>query len=486
VDAMDCGPQSAEGKAPPPLRHGETVRPTRLLLVAACAIALAFVPPPAGVTTAAWHLFAVFLAAVAAVVAHAADLFTASLLALAAAVLTGTVTPKEMYAGFSEDFILLIVVAFLISRSVIRSGLGARMALGLIRRLGTSTLGVAYSMAIVDLVIAPAFPSNTARSGVLYPITTALCAGFGADPRTGNRARLGAFLNLSAMTGISLSSALWLTAMAANPAGAQIAGDFGVNISFGSWLLAASLPTLVSAALMPLLLMRLVRPEITRTPQAPRLAAEGLKAMGPMKASEWITGAVFLSMVVLWALPQGFHVDRVAVALGGLGILVISGIYPVADLRKEGEALEIWMWFSVLYTLSSLLNARGFMTYLGGHLAHTLQGLPPYMAYVCVVLTYVLFHYLFVSQSAHLLALYGVFLAVARQAGAPVTLTAYMLLFATNFFSCITPQGSSANVLFAGSGFLASSDIYKVGGAATALNTAVFLSVGTAWILLVT
>ncbi len=483
---MGTAPKPAGGPRPADPSHGEGIRPGRLAIVAACAVVLAFVPPPSGITPEAWRLFAIFIAAIAMVVVHAADLFTASLLALAAAVLTGTVTPKEMYAGFSEDFILLIVVAFLVSRSVIQSGLGARMALHLIKRLGGSTLGVAYSMAIVDLVIAPAFPSNTARSGVLYPITTALCGGFGADPRTGNRVRLGAFLNLSAMTGISLSSALWLTAMAANPAGAQIAGDFGVTITFGSWLLAASLPTLVCAALMPLLLERLVRPEITRTPEAPRLAAESLESMGPMKASEWITGAVFLSMVVLWALPAPLHVDRVAVALGGLGILVVSGIYRVADLRKEGQALEIWMWFSVLYTLSSLLNARGFMAYLGAHLARGLQGLPPYLAYVAVVLAYVLLHYLFVSQSAHLLALFGVFLAVAKQAGAPVGLTAYMLLFATNFFSCITPQGSSANVLFAGSGFLSSSDIYKVGGAATALNTAVFLTVGTAWILLVT
>lgn len=483
---MDApSPPAAPGTDAPP-RSSDRIRLGRLLFVAACATALAFTPPPSGVPPEAWRLFAVFIAAIAAVVVHAADLFTASLLALAAAVLTRTVTPKEMYAGFSEDFILLIVVAFLISRSVIRSGLGARMALHLIKRLGRSALGVAYSMAIVDLIIAPAFPSNTARSGVLYPITTALCHGFGADPRTGSRVRLGAFLNMSAMAGISLSSALWLTAMAANPAGAQIAAGYGVSVSFGSWLLASSLPTLVASALMPLLLQRLTRPEVTRTPEAPRMAAAALESMGPMKATEWVTAGVFIVMVVAWALPAGLGIDRVAVALGGLGVLVVSGVYRVSDLRKEGEALEIWMWFSVLYTLSSLLNTRGFMAYLGDHLARRIGGLPPSLAYVAVVMAYVLLHYLFVSQSAHLLALYGVFLAVAKEAGAPVALTAYMLLFATNFFSCITPQGSSANVLFAGSGFLSSGDIYKAGGAATALNAAVFLTVGSAWILLVT
>ena len=65
----------------------------------------------------------------------------------------------------------------------------------------------------------------------------------------------------------------------------------------------------------------------------------------------------------------------------------------------------------------------------------------------------------------------------------PVTATH---VFATNFFSCITPQGSSANVLFAGSGYLTPGETYKLGGLVTAANTAVFLVVGSAWIPLVT
>ena len=65
-----------------------------------------------------------------------------------------------------------------------------------------------------------------------------------------------------------------------------------------------------------------------------------------------------------------------------------------------------------------------------------------------------LLHYLFVSQTAHLLALFGVFLDVGVKLGVPAAPLAFQLLFATNYFSAITPQGSSANLLFAGSGYL--------------------------------
>jgi len=85
-----------------------------------------------------------------------------------------------------------------------------------------------------------------------------------------------------------------------------------------------------------------------------------------------------------------------------------------------------------------------------------------------------------------MLALFTVFLGVAVEAGVPAELMALMLLFATNFNAIITPQGSSANVIYVGSGYLEPREIYKVGGIVTLVNTVVFLTVGTAWILMVT
>jgi DASS family divalent anion:Na+ symporter len=84
-----------------------------------------------------------------------------------------------------------------------------------------------------------------------------------------------------------------------------------------------------------------------------------------------------------------------------------------------------------------------------------------------------------------MLALYSVFLGVAMESGVPPMLMALMLLFATNFFSAITPQGSSANVLCAGSGYLNQRDMYRMGGLITLTNLLIFLTIGTPWILLV-
>ena len=443
-----------------------------------------FVPPPEALSVEAWRLFAVFFTTILSIIMGLVPIFVASILALAVTVLTGLLTTKEAYSGFSQSFILLIVVAFLVSRAVVKSGLGKRIAMLIIRKFGRSTLGLGYSMMATDILIAPAFPSNTARSGVLYPIVQSLAHDSGSKVADGTRKKMGAYLMMNSMVGLSISSSMWFTAMAANPVGAEMARDLGVDITFGSWFLAALLPGLVAFALAPWVLMKVYPPEVKETPDAPKKAQEVLDHMGPVHRNEWITGTVFIVMVVLWALSGVFPIDKTAVAFAGLGVLMVARIFTMEDMRGQGEALSTLIWFSVLFTLSSYLNRLGFMEYVGTLVASGLHGLAWPAVYAVLVTAYVLIHYLFVSQTAQMLALFGIFLEVGIEAGVPPQLLALMLLFATNFNSAITPQGSSANVIFVSSEYMTSRELYRNGLIMTLFNLAVFMGIGTFWILM--
>jgi divalent anion:Na+ symporter, DASS family len=447
-------------------------------------LALWFSPVPGGLVPEAWHLFALFIAAIASVVIDAFPILTASVLALAAAVLSGTLPPSSAYSGFSNGTILLIVIAFLVARAVVKCGLGARLGNLVVSFFGRSTLGLGYSVFLVDGVIAPAFPSNTARSGVLYPLVLSVAEAVGARPGGEERPRLGRFLMFSGMASLTLSSALWFTAMAANPLGAEIARNYGLTIGFGSWLVASSVPTLVAMGLLPLLLYKVISPEVQATPEAPHAAKRALEAMGPLSAHEKIVAATFAGMVVLWGLAATLELDSTAIAFLGLGVLLTTGVLTLQDIAKEGDVLATFIWFAVLFTLSSQLNELGFMGFLGERLAGRLGGMSPLAAGITLVVAYVLLHYLFVSQTAHLLALFGVFLDVGVKLGVPAAPLAFLLLFATNFFSANTPQGSSANLLFAGSGYLSQGELYRLGALTTAFNLGVFLVVGAPWLIL--
>jgi len=434
-----------------------------------------------------WHLFTIFITAIFAVILNAMPIFTSSILAVSAVVLTGTLSAKQAFSGFAEDWILLIIVAFLIARGVIKSGLGKRIAFLIIRKFGKSSLGLSYSVIAADMFIAPAFPSNTARSGVLFPIINALAMDSGSKVADGTRKKLGSYLMMSSMAGLTISSSLWLTAMAANPAGAKMAKEFGVNITYGSWAMAAIVPVLVLYFLIPRVIMKFYPPEVKETPDAPRIAQDALDKMGKVSRNEWIMLGVFIGMVGLW-IASSFvpEINKTAVAFLGLGILMLTNIFTIRDLSAEGQALGTLVWFAILYAMSVYLNKFGFMGWVGDNAASMVEGMAWPLAYLLLVVSYVLIHYFFVSQTAQMLALFSVFLSVAIQAGVPAELMALMLLFATNFNAIITPQGSSANVIYAGSGYLEAGEIYKIGGIVTLVNTIVFLTIGTAWILIIT
>ena len=455
------------------------------LAVVTMGLVLWFVPPPDGLTVSAWRLFVIFAAAIVSVVVNAFPILTASVFAVAASVLTGLLTPSKAYAGFANGTILLIVLAFLVARAVVKSGLGARAGYFVVSLFGRSTLGLSYSIFLVDALIAPAFPSNTARSGVIYPLAFSLAEAGGAQPDRDECRRVGSFLMFSGIASLSLSSALWLTAMVANPLGAEVARGFGINMTFGAWTLAASVPTLVAMAVMPPLLYRIMKPERTSTPEAPWEAKRRLLELGPLTRDEKIVLAAFAGMVGLWASAATFHIDSTAVAFLGLGVLLASGVLTLADIAKEGDVLATFIWFAVLFTLSSQLNELGFMGFLGQRIAGSLGGLSPLVTGVVLVVAYVLLHYVFVSQTAHALALFGVFLDVGVRLGVPAAPLAFQLLFANNYFAAIAPQGSSANLLFAGSGFLSQGDLYRLGGLTTAVTMIIYVVVGTPWLRLV-
>jgi DASS family divalent anion:Na+ symporter len=91
-----------------------------------------------------------------------------------------------------------------------------------------------------------------------------------------------------------------------------------------------------------------------------------------------------------------------------------------------------------------------------------------------------------VSQSSQVLALLGVFPDVGIHGGVPAPLMAFALLFASSYFSVITPQAGSQNVIFVGAGYLTQRELYRLGLLMTLFFLAVFLVLGTAWILLIT
>jgi DASS family divalent anion:Na+ symporter len=208
--------------------------------------------------------------------------------------------------------------------------------------------------------------------------------------------------------------------------------------------------------------------------------------MGPLSRDEWITAAAFAVMVAGWIFADALKLNVTSIAFAGLGVLLMTNVLTLNDMAKQGDTLATFLWLAVLFALSGQLNELGFMGYAGQRLAAQLGGVSWPVTYVALVVLYVAIHYMFVSQSSQVLALLGVFLEVGIRGGVPAPLMAFALLFASSYFSVITPQGGSQNVIFVASNYLTQRELYRLGLIMTLYFLAVFLIVGTAWVLLVT
>lgn len=259
----------------------------RALVVVIVGTIIWFLPIPEGVKPAAWHLLAIFTATILAFILQPLPIGAIAFLSLSFTAFSGVLKIGEVLSGFSQTVVWLIVAAFLFSRGFVKTGVGRRIAFQLIKYFGDSSLKLAYVLIVSDLFIAPATPSNTARAGgILFPIVRSLASSFDSEPGKTAK-RVGSFLIQSTYHGDTITSAMFLTAMAGNPLMVALAAKAaGVDITWGTWFLASSVPAVISLAIIPYLIYKLDSPEIKKTPEARQIAERELEKMGPMQREE--------------------------------------------------------------------------------------------------------------------------------------------------------------------------------------------------------
>ncbi len=465
------------------------------LIAVAVGLILYILPPPQSLVdfvanagkdaynaTNAWHLFAIFVGTIVALITKPLPMGAIAMIAIVLTALTGTLTIAQSLDGFRNTTIWLIVAAFFVSRGFIKTGLGARIAYMFMRVLGKKTLGLSYGLIATDLVLAPAIPSNTARAGgVVFPILRSIASAYGSEPDDGTARKIGAFLTKAAFQGTNITSAMFLTAMAANPLAQTLAADQGVEITWTNWATAAIVPGIISLIVIPWVLFKLYKPEITETPKAPQIANEQLKKMGAVKTSEWIMLGVFVLLLVLWITAGSTKINATTTALLGLAVLLVSGVLTWADVLNEKGAWDTLTWFAALVMMATFLSTLGFIPWFSDTMGGLVGGMNWVVAFLILALVYFYSHYMFASNTAHVSAMYAAFLAVSIAAGAPPLLAALVLAFFSNLFSAMTHYGTGPAPVLFGPGYVELPDWWRLGFIVSVINIVIWLGIGGVW-----
>jgi len=429
------------------------------------------------------HLLALFITTIVGIILKPMPMGAVAILGIAMTAVSGTLPIGDALSGFSDVVIWLIVLAFFISRGFIKTGLGSRIAYNFMALLGRRTLGLSYGLAATDLVLAPAIPSNTARAGgIVMPIMASLARAYGSNPGDGTERKIGGFLTLTAYQVNVVTSAMFLTAMAANPLAQKLAGDLKVTITWGGWALAALVPGLLSLILVPWVIYKIYPPDVKETPGAVAMARQKLAELGPVKAKEWMMLFVFAMLLVLWIFSKAFgDMNATTAALIGLGALLMLGVLGWEDVKAETGAWDTLVWFAALVMMASFLNKLGMIPWFSQTIGGMMSGHGWIFAFLVLSLTYFYSHYFFASNTAHVASMYGAFLGVSVALGAPPVLAALVLGFFGNLFAGMTHYGAGPAPVLFGTGYVEIGAWWRIGFLVSVINIVIWVGVGGLW-----
>jgi L-tartrate/succinate antiporter len=452
--------------------------------------AIALAPTPHGLPLNTWRYFALFAAVMVGIVTEPIPAAALGLVGVVVAAASGLVHASTSQAtlwalsGFANGTVWLIFAAYIFSLGYSKTGLGKRIALLLIRAMGKRTLGLGYAIALADLALAPFMPSNTARSGgTIFPILRNIPELYGSWPNDESARKIGAYLMYTALAATCVTSSMFVTAIAPNVLAVELAlRTIHVTISWTDWFRGFAPVGLILLAAVPILIYKIYPPETRQAPQAPRWAAEELRKMGPVSGKEMTLLALVLLALALW-IGGAKYIDATLAAILVVTLMVVLRVITWNDILRDTQAWNVLVWFATLVTLAGGLAETKFVDWVAQSLAPMLSNRGAIMAAVLLIAAFFLLHYLFASLTAHVSALFQVFLVVAVTIpGRSPTAWALLLSYPLGLMGILTPYGTGPSPIYYGCGYVKSKDFWTLGFFLGLLFFVVYVLIALPWL----
>ncbi len=440
-----------------------------------------FIPHSSEISPEAWHLFVIFVVTILGIILNPMPMGAITILSIAVCSVTKTLSLTQALAGFGSAIVWLVVFAFFISKGFSKTNLGRRMAYFFISKLGHSTLGLSYGLIFTDFLLSPLIPSVTARGGgIVFPIARSLVDEYSKEAGAHSHKTAGFIMKVCFQSNV-ITSAMFLTAMAANPLIVKIALDNGIVISWAKWALAAIVPGIASLLLLPLIIFMVYPPEIKHSDSAPKIAAAELKRMGALSLHEVIMLFVFILLITLWIIGGNFGIDATTTALLGLSILLLTGVLTWEDAIAEKGAWRTFIWFATLVMLSGALSQYGLISWLGGKIDAIVNREYVVFTMFAALVFYFFIHYFFASATALISTLFATLLVLFISLGIPPLIAAFSVGFTSILSSGLTHFGIASAPIFFGAGYINTQNWWKVGFIVGVFNFILWIVVGGAW-----
>ncbi len=444
-------------------------------------LAILAMPAPADMSAEALRVSAVALLMAAWWISEALPIPATALLPIVLFPVLGVMKTGEVTASYGHPLIFLFVGGFFIAMAMEKCNLHERIALHVIRRVGTSPARLVFGFMVATAFLSM-WISNTATSMMMLPIGLAVvreARTLLAEQGSAIGASVGDFrFAVALMLGIAYAASIGgVATIIGTPPNAVLVGMidrlYGQQITFASWMLFGVPLSVVMLVLSWLYLVRIAyRPEIDELPGGRALIESQIKRLGPMSPAEMRVLAVFAAVALAWILRGFVDIDALALVTdttiaiaGALALFVIP-----ADFRK-GEFLLDWAhavripWGVIILfggglALAGAFQASALDQWLGAQLS-VLQGAPMIVVLLAVVLVVV-----FLTEITSNTATASVFVPVMAGLAVAMAVHPFALTVAAGVaasYAFMLPVATPPNAVVFGSGYLSVPQMAKAG-----------------------
>ena len=270
--------------------------------------------------------------------------------------------PIVVFSGFAQSAVWTLIPALFFGFVLQKTGLGKRIALGVIKFSKPSYVSLVLAWTLINLALSLLTPSITVRVAIVIPIAVQCCELCKLEKGSkGNSLIMLTAFATALVPGSGLMSGLL--------AGPIIQGMFNATpglegmITFNSWFGVLFLPMMITTVLLVIGSLIVLKPK-------EKLSKEVINSIKqqplPKIARRELTAAIVLTLVFLMFLTNRFHgIPDTAVCLAAVFAFFVFGVLESKDFNS-GVNWDMVVFIGMAISLGAIFIETGISQWLAG------------------------------------------------------------------------------------------------------------------------
>jgi anion transporter len=239
--------------------------------------------------------------------------------------------------GLTNGGWVLVVTGLFIAAIMLETGLEKRMALTILKIVGTRTKNLMAGMMVAMSIFGFFIPSITARAATLCPIALGLVDAL----KFSRKSQFSKAMLLSIAVSSSVSGVGVLSGGAQNPVTVSFVEKVtGRSITWLQWLIYGEPFALVLTVVAYFFVTRMVKVEFDDVPGGKELVQQQLQALGPASAKEKKLLYILLATILAWATEPLHKIDANSVSVLSV-LILLSPVIGVTDWKIVAKKVDL-------------------------------------------------------------------------------------------------------------------------------------------------